>query len=89
MKNPFNFFSHISNIKKRYFSHVIHNKGKTSVEKKVKKSLKKSEKFSKKANSGVDTFLIRVYIHIHRRNTTATSFLTEKGRKEKIEQVRF
>ena len=29
MKNLFNFFSHISNIKKRYFSHVIDNKGKT------------------------------------------------------------
>ena len=48
---------------------MIHNKGKTSVEKKVKKSLKKSEKFSKKANSGVDTFLVKVYIHIHRRTT--------------------
>ena len=49
MKNLFYFFSHISNIKKRYFSHVIHNKGKTSVEKKVKKKFKKSKKFSKKS----------------------------------------
>jgi hypothetical protein len=38
-----NLFSHISNIKKRCFSHAIHNKGKTSVEKKVKKKVLKKK----------------------------------------------
>ena len=52
--------------------------------------MKKNKKFSKKANLSVDTFYIKVYIHIHRRTTQQRhSFLTKQGRKEAIEQVRF